>query len=74
MSQLQDLADQLRKTEEDIAAGVHEQALLNDRLIALDLQLHNLELAISERAHYVENLKQRKSTLLNRVLEIVDAS
>ena len=73
-SQLQDLADDLRKTEENIAAEEVLHHELQERLRTLDRDLHDLELAISEKVHYIQNLLGRRTTLRNRVMEIVDAS
>lgn len=73
-SQLQTIADDLRKTEENISSEEVKYNELQAKLSVLDEELHGLELAISEKVHYIENLKHRRNTLKNRVLELLDAS
>jgi len=73
-SQLQGLADDLRKTEENIGNEEVKYNELQAKLSVLDEELHALELAISEKTHYISNLHHRRDTLRNRVRELLDAS
>lgn len=73
-SQFQTVADDLRKTEENLSVEHLAYSKLKDALNALDEQLHNLELVISEKVHYIANLEQRRETLRDRVRELLDAS
>lgn len=73
-SQFQTVADDLRKTEENIAVEKLAYNKLQDELNVVDEQLHNLELTISEKIHYIANLEHRRETLRDRVRELLDAS
>lgn len=73
-SQFQTVADDLRKTEENIAVEKLAYNKLQDELNVVDEQLHNLELTISEKIHYIANLEHRRATLRERVKELLDAS